>query len=480
MSKAENEVDALVQAYLAQQAEPIDGVAGLARVKSAMAPKGSRRWLRSSRLLLGGAVAAAVVLAFFGGWHLNPVQASPRELLEEAKRVHNQPLSRCYLVEIHRMVEDEEDRAPLGKAARQVRVWTRGDRFWVEMQHTDAGPPFIWGRGEDGSLWAVLDAQRGVRAPMDQVPRPLHRIADFCTLNVDTLLGDVLQDCTLTDETADASKLTRVILAEPTSQRTRRWLEKATLEIDNEAKVLRRLTILRNVLGRPQAQVTFSLLETRPEDNAEYQLEGHLAEPARIIEGDIAPRVKLELLARWFGVRKEGRSAKNAAPIPFKDGDGRTHTPLSPVDKKATVFLFLLPDCPISNAYAPEIKRIAADYEAKKIAVFVVHADPDVTAEQARKHAKAFGLTCPVLLDPTHVLVKASGATMAPEAAVIGPDRSVLYRGRIDDWYADYGKRRGEPTQRDLRNALDAILQGKTVATPLTKVIGCYLPEPKL
>jgi len=67
----------------------------------------------------------------------------------------------------------------------------------------------------------------------------------------------------------------------------------------------------------------------------------------------------------------------------------------------------------------------------------------------------------------------------APEVAVLAPDGTVLYRGRIDDWYADYGKRRAQPTQNDLRNALDAILQGKKVTAPTTKALGCPLPEPK-
>jgi redoxin len=165
--------------------------------------------------------------------------------------------------------------------------------------------------------------------------------------------------------------------------------------------------------------------------------------------------------------------------VRFTDLNGRVQTPLTQPDKKATVLFFLLPDCPVSNAYGPEIKRICADYDAKKVAAFVVHADPDVTAEVAKKHAKEYGYACPVLLDPTHRLVKASGVTMAPEVAVIGPDRKVLYRGRIDDLYVDYGKRRPAPTTRDLRDALDSILQGKAVAAATTKVIGCHLPEPK-
>ena len=187
--------------------------------------------------------------------------------------------------------------------------------------------------------------------------------------------------------------------------------------------------------------------------------------------------VTLALVEHGAKIEATGEKKSLDPAVQFKDVDGRPQTPLALADRKASVLFFLLPDCPVSNSYAPEIKRICADYEAKKIVAFVVHADPDVTAEQAKKHAKEFGFSCPVLLDPTHVLVKKTGVTMAPEVAVVGPDSKVLYRGRIDDWYADYGKRRAAPTQRDLRNALDAVLQGKTIAIPTTKVIGCYLPE---
>jgi len=188
----------------------------------------------------------------------------------------------------------------------------------------------------------------------------------------------------------------------------------------------------------------------------------------------------LALLAGFVctSTRAEGPANKDRA-VEFTDVNGRSQTPLTQSDKKATVFFFLLPDCPISNAYAPEIQRICKDYEASKVAAFIVHADPDLTAEAAKKHAKEYGLACPVLLDPAHVLVKRTGVSTAPEVAVLAPDGTVLYRGRIDDWYADYGKRRAQPTQHDLRNALDAILQGKKVTAPTTKALGCPLPEPK-
>ena len=160
----------------------------------------------------------------------------------------------------------------------------------------------------------------------------------------------------------------------------------------------------------------------------------------------------------------------------FKDTADRIQTPLSQPERKATVLVFIMPDCPISNSYAPEIRRICSDYEKKKIAFFIVHPDPDVTAEQAKTHAKEYGYSCPVLRDPTHVLVKKTGVTTAPEVAILAGDGKLAYRGRIDDWYVDYGKRRSEPTRHDLREALDAILRGAAVANPMTKAIGCPLP----
>src|SRR4051794_29409668 len=92
--------------------------------------------------------------------------------------------------------------------------------------------------------------------------------------------------------------------------------------------------------------------------------------------------VVLALVGGWQLV---GADAGEAA---FKDVDGGTRTPLGQAGKKATVLFFLLPDCPISNAYAPEIQRICADYEPKKVAMFVVHTDPDLVAQQAKKHAR--------------------------------------------------------------------------------------------
>jgi hypothetical protein len=68
-----------------------------------------------------------------------------------------------------------------------------------------------------------------------------------------------------------------------------------------------------------------------------------------------------------------------------------------------------------------------------------------------------------------------TGAATIPEAAVLAPDGTLLYLGRIDNRVEDFNIRRPEPTKFDLREALDALLSGKPVPHPRTKAFGCAI-----
>lgn len=151
--------------------------------------------------------------------------------------------------------------------------------------------------------------------------------------------------------------------------------------------------------------------------------------------------------------------------------------PLDLSNSAAAVFIFVGIDCPISNAYAPEINRLCEQYQAKKAAFFLVHCDSDVTDEAAAKHAKDFGYTCPVLMDRKHQLAHQLGATVTPEAAVLTHDGKLLYRGRIDDWFISLGRQRKEPTTHELRDAIEAALAGKEAPMQRTAAIGCSIAD---
>ncbi len=144
------------------------------------------------------------------------------------------------------------------------------------------------------------------------------------------------------------------------------------------------------------------------------------------------------------------------------------------------VLFFVTNDCPISNAFAPEIARICAEYGPKGAECTLVYVDPSISDETAHAHAKAFGHgPYPKVVDRNHELVRLAGATITPEVAVLNPSDKVLYRGRIDNSFAALGQPRRQATSHDLRDALDAILAGKPAPHPETKALGCYIPDLK-
>lgn len=145
-------------------------------------------------------------------------------------------------------------------------------------------------------------------------------------------------------------------------------------------------------------------------------------------------------------------------------------------ETRAVVLIFVLPDCPISNSYAPEYTRLHEEFASRGAPVVLVHVDAEMTVSQVREHAKEYRLKAPVHFDPQHVWVKKAGATRTPEAAVFSPRGELLYRGRIDDRYVGIGRRRPQARSQDLKNALEAVLKGETVTNSRTDAIGCPIP----
>ena len=160
----------------------------------------------------------------------------------------------------------------------------------------------------------------------------------------------------------------------------------------------------------------------------------------------------------------------------FLDLEGRQVDPLKQTDAKATVFLFTRTDCPISNRYAPEVLRLHAKFKSENVRFWLVYLDPDESVKAIREHVKEYGYSWGVLRDLEHGLVRKTQVRVTPEAAVFVSGRMV-YRGRIDDRYVDFGKARAKPTQHDLEQALQAILEGRPVERAITRAVGCFIPD---
>ncbi len=170
-------------------------------------------------------------------------------------------------------------------------------------------------------------------------------------------------------------------------------------------------------------------------------------------------------------------AAPGSAGFPLRDTHGASHAESEWTGAKALLVFFVTIDCPVGNAYVPEMNRIRADYAGRGVVTWAVLADPYVPAPDAVKYADEFRYSFPLLFDPTQMLVKRAGATIMPQAAVFSAQGKLLYLGRIDNKYEDFGKARPTATVPDLRNALDAVLAGKPVSPDRTKSVGCAIPQ---
>lgn len=147
-----------------------------------------------------------------------------------------------------------------------------------------------------------------------------------------------------------------------------------------------------------------------------------------------------------------------------------------PLFAAITVLIFVRTDCPISNRYAPEIERLYHQY-SQRVKFYLVYPDRAETDKVIEKHDAEYGYTFGFLRDPDHSLVKRAKVSVTPEAAVFSARGELLYHGRIDDRFVDFGKSRPQPTTHDLEDALQAVIAGKPVKAASTRAIGCSLAD---
>ena len=196
------------------------------------------------------------------------------------------------------------------------------------------------------------------------------------------------------------------------------------------------------------------------------------------------------LLAASFVAGAAGNRAGAGSSLRLVDLAGRRVDPFADVNAKATVFLFVRADCPISNRYAPEVGRLVQKFALQGVVFELVYVDPGEPSDEIREHMRDYGYQIAALRDNEHELVKMTGVNVTPEAAVFVPGSSgasrepvgagrMVYRGRIDDQYVDFGKTRPAPTVHDLEDVLQTIVQGGTIATQTTRAVGCFIQDLK-
>jgi peroxiredoxin len=178
--------------------------------------------------------------------------------------------------------------------------------------------------------------------------------------------------------------------------------------------------------------------------------------------------------AMWMVLAIAGLAGAGAGAA--LDLEGKAADPLAG-SHGVVVLIFARTDCPLANRYAPELRRVAEEFEGRGVRFWTVYPDPAETTAAIREQMASYQLPGGALRDPRRELVKRARATVAPEAAVFDAGGRLVYHGRIDDRWVDFGVARREAQTHDLEDAIRAALEGKPVAKAETRAIGCSLAD---
>lgn len=123
------------------------------------------------------------------------------------------------------------------------------------------------------------------------------------------------------------------------------------------------------------------------------------------------------------------------------------------------VFLFARTDCPATNAYASEWRRVAQEFQGKHVAFYLVYPEPAENKRAIENHMTEFGFVGTPLRDPNHELQKRAHATTTPEVAAFDSAGNLNYHGNVNN----------------LEDVIAATIAGKT--RPPEKAAGCSLAD---
>ncbi len=146
--------------------------------------------------------------------------------------------------------------------------------------------------------------------------------------------------------------------------------------------------------------------------------------------------------------------------------------------KNGTVIMFICNHCPYVLHVNSEIVNIANDYKNKGIGFAGISSNdvknyPQDAPELMAKQAKEVGYNFPYLYDETQETAQAYQAACTPDFYVFDANDRLVYRGRLDE----STPKNNEPlTGKDLRKALDYLLEGKSIPDEAQKPsIGCNI-----
>lgn len=165
--------------------------------------------------------------------------------------------------------------------------------------------------------------------------------------------------------------------------------------------------------------------------------------------------------------------------------DGRWYTLEDFADAKLLVVVFTCNHCPTAQNYEERLKAMVTEYRGKGVRFVAIspnaetsvrpnelgYTDLNDSMAEMKIRAAHRNFNFPYLYEGDKTgISRAYGPTATPHAFLFDADRKLRYVGRIDD-----NEREQYVKTRDLRNAIDALLEGKPAPVETTRAFGCSI-----
>jgi len=139
------------------------------------------------------------------------------------------------------------------------------------------------------------------------------------------------------------------------------------------------------------------------------------------------------------------------------------------------VFVFLAPDCPLSQSYTLTLNQLRAKFGNAGVGFYGVVTGDKYDSKEIDGFITEFQIGLPMVLDPKAALAQFFGATITPEVFMVNTEGMPVYQGAIDNWAPELGQHRTVITEHYLLDALDSFIQTGKVSVHKTKAVGCFI-----
>jgi peroxiredoxin len=136
--------------------------------------------------------------------------------------------------------------------------------------------------------------------------------------------------------------------------------------------------------------------------------------------------------------------------------------------QNGTVLIFLSVQCPIDFGYVDRIERLVEDYRPRGINIVGISSNATETIDSIKQSTHRFSFV--ILKDSGNKIADKFGARVTPEAFLLDATGNLFYHGRIDNSRAE-----GSVEVRDLRDAIEATLAGRSVPKAEAQAFGCTI-----